>query len=92
MSTLPTQDLRNYLSELPRGGVAALASKLGIFPVYLSQLAARQDGRQPSPRLCVQIEAETGVSRRALRPHDWWLIWPELVTEQFPVPTVAEQA
>jgi len=35
---------------------------------------------------CPAIEKATDgqVSRRDLRPDDWWLIWPELVTEEFP--------
>ena len=37
---------------------------------------------------CPAIEFATGgaVTRRNLRPNDWWLIWPELVTEEFPAP------
>jgi DNA-binding transcriptional regulator YdaS (Cro superfamily) len=48
--------------------------------VYLHQLAARQDGREPSPELCVVIERESGfkVRRQDLRPDDWRRIWPEL--------------
>lgn len=73
-------DLRQYLDSTPRGGATALASLIGISPVYLHQLAARQDGRKPSPELCVQIEklTDSAVTRQALRPDDWHLIWPEL--------------
>ncbi len=37
---------------------------------------------------CPAIEKATDgqVSRRDLRPDDWWLIWPELVTDEFPAP------
>ncbi len=82
-------DLRTYLDTLPRGGVTELATKLGISSVYLQQLAARRDGREPSPELCVSIERATGaaVTRRDLRPDDWDRIWPELVTPEHPVPT-----
>ena len=74
-------DLRTYTQSLPRGGVGEFAAKLGISVVYLSQLAARQDGRQASPELCVLIERESGsaVPRWDLRPDDWGLIWPELI-------------
>ena len=73
-------DLRRFTSELPRGGVGALASRLSISSVYLSQLAARQGGRSPSAELCVDIERATGgaVMRWDLRPDDWRRIWPEL--------------
>lgn len=39
-------------------------------------------------KLAVSIERESSgqVTRRDLRPADWWLIWPELVTEEFPAP------
>ncbi|MFM2324514.1 MAG: hypothetical protein RL244_1393 [Pseudomonadota bacterium] len=73
--------LRTYLDTLPRGGVTEFAGRVGVSPVYLSQLAAEQDERVPSPALCVVIERESQhvVTRRVLRPTDWHLIWPELV-------------
>lgn len=75
-------DLRTYSTALPRGGMSLLAEGLGITPIYLSQLAARQNGRLPSPSLCVLIEAKTDgtVRRWDLRPDDWHLIWPELIS------------
>lgn len=82
MGSIPhTQDLSSFLAQLPRGGVAELAARLRVSRVYLSQLAARQGGREPSPELCVVIERETGcrVRRWAMRPRDWHLIWPELI-------------
>jgi DNA-binding transcriptional regulator YdaS (Cro superfamily) len=73
--------LRKYLDGLERGGIANFASSIGITPVYLSQLAVRQDGRVPSPELCVVIEKATSrvVMRWDLRPNDWHRIWPELI-------------
>lgn len=74
-------NLRQYLDELPHGGIAGFAKSLEVSSVYLSQLAARQNGREPSPELCVRIENATSakVRRWDLRPTDWHLIWPELV-------------
>ena len=74
-------DLRTYTTALPHGGMAQFARELGVTPIYLSQLAARQDGRLPSPALCVLIESKSGhaVRRWSLRPDDWHLIWPELI-------------
>jgi DNA-binding transcriptional regulator YdaS (Cro superfamily) len=71
--------LRAYLDSLPRGGVAEFAGRIGISPVYLSQLAAEQDARVPSEKLCVKIERESrgAVPRQEQRP-DWQDIWPEL--------------
>ena len=72
--------LRPYLDTLRRGGVSEFAARIGVSPVYLSQLAVEQDGRVPSPALCVVIEREScrSVCRQDLRPDDWHLIWPEL--------------
>lgn len=74
-------DLKTYTSKLPNGGVTALAAQVGVSPVYLSQLSARQDSREPSPALCVLIERATKdeVRRWDLRPGDWHRIWPELI-------------
>jgi DNA-binding transcriptional regulator YdaS (Cro superfamily) len=73
-------NLRQFLDGLPRGGISEFATQSGVTPVYLSQLAARQDGREPSPGLCVTIERATAgkVTRQDLRPDDYWLIWPDL--------------
>lgn len=88
MSTLYINRLRQFLDGLPRGGATALAGRLRVHPVYLSQLAARQNGREPSPELCVSIERATdgAVTRRDLRPDDWDRIWPELIGTD-PTPT-----
>lgn len=76
-------NLRTYLADLPRGSAAEFAKQIGVSSVYLSQLAAGQDGREPSPSLCVVIERETigAVPRQDLRS-DWQDIWPELVDKQ----------
>ena len=73
-------DLKSYLDGRPRGELKELAAKLKLSAIYLSQLVARQNDREPSPALCVRIEQVTGgkVTRRDLRPDDWAAIWPEL--------------
>jgi DNA-binding transcriptional regulator YdaS (Cro superfamily) len=75
-------NLRAYLDNLPRGGIKQFAAKLEISAIYLQQLAARQDGRQPAPALCLRIENETNgiVSRLDLRD-DAEAIWPELAAK-----------
>ena len=87
-------NLRTYLDGLPRGGITDFAATLGISPVYLSQLAAGQGGREPSPELCVRIEVATSatVARWDLRPADWHLIWPELIDAEGAPPVATEQA
>ena len=50
--------------------------------------------RPCGPELCVLIERESGgaVTRRDLRPDDWWRIWPELVTADHPAPEARQEA
>lgn len=61
-----------------RGAQRALAARLNIPPVLISQWA---NSRRPVPaERCVEIERATGgvVTRKDLRPDDWHRIWPEL--------------
>lgn len=85
--------LRTYLDSQPRGAVARLAEKIGVHRVLVSQWAA-EDGRPVPIEHCWAIERETGgdVSRRELRPFDWWRIWPDLVTAEHPSPDVQAAA
>lgn len=83
-------DLRSYLDSLPRGGVTTFAGRCGISTVYLSQISTKQDGREPSPALCVVIERESaGVVTRPELRDDWASIWPELAKK--PRRSTAEQ-
>jgi DNA-binding transcriptional regulator YdaS (Cro superfamily) len=92
-------NLRTFLANMPRGGPTQFADRLGISPVYLSQIAARQktskgDEREASPELCVVIERESNymVLRWDLRPNDWHLIWPELIgAKGAPAPPETQQ-
>lgn len=76
---------------------------LGTTPTALSKMTGYsvqsvcfwRDGlRTIPPEACVVIERATdcAVTRRELRPLDWWRIWPELVTEDFPAPESREEA
>ena len=76
--------LETYLSTVE--SAASLSKKLGITPVLISQW---RTGARPIPiERCPAIEVATAgaVTRRDLRPDDWNLIWPELVTNKFPSP------
>jgi len=60
------------------GGASALARRLGLPPQVIHSWAT---GARPIPIIrCVEIEELTGgeVTRKQLRPDDWWQIWPEL--------------
>lgn len=68
------------------GSQRALSDALDVTPATVNQWAS---GIRPVPiERCPAIELATAgeVTRRDLRPNDWWLIWPELVTEEFKVP------
>lgn len=69
-------ELINFVKE--RGAQRALAQKLAITPVLISQWANRL--RPVPPERCVEIERATDgqVTRKDLRPDDWQNIWPEL--------------
>lgn len=68
------------------GSQKSLADILEVTPATISQWVSCH---RPIPiERCPAIEKATDgqVSRRDLRPDDWWLIWPELVTDEFPAP------
>ena len=60
------------------GNGALLAEKLGVTAVTVSDWAS---GKRPVPIIrCVEIEELTcnAVTRKQLRPDDWYQIWPDL--------------
>lgn len=64
--------------EAERGRAVKLADSIGVSPSFLSQMAG---GGRPIPAVyCIAIETATGgaVTRREMRPDDWYRIWPEL--------------
>lgn len=73
-------NLKTYLHTLPSGGQAEFAKQICVTHTYLSQLSGLQDGRVPSPSLCLTIEnaSEGKVTRQEMRPLDFWKIWPDL--------------
>jgi DNA-binding transcriptional regulator YdaS (Cro superfamily) len=69
-------------------GVGRLALEIGVTQSAVSNWRAR-GGYVPSEH-CAAIEMATKgtVTRRDLRPDDWFRIWPELVTAEHPAPEV----
>lgn len=67
------------------GGITALASAIGVAQSAPSMWRTRDS---VPPLHCAAIESATGgsVTRRDLRPDDWWRIWPELITAEHPAP------
>lgn len=82
--------LNEYLKSPGAMSVAQLKAALGV--KNDAQIRQWQHGyadRRPEPATCVAIERATGgkVTRADLRPKDWHLIWPELVTSESATPT-----
>lgn len=71
-------ELSLYLSRKPRGEAARLARQTGIKPQNISAFAANR--KKVSIKAAKQIEDATkgAVTRKELRPDDWFDIWPEL--------------
>lgn len=83
-------DLKTYLAQDGALSVAQLAAAIGVKqPAQVRQWQHGYADRLPSPLNCTAIEQATdgAVTRRDLRPSDWHLIWPELVTPEHPAPT-----
>jgi len=64
------------------GGVTRLAFAIGVTQSAISNWKAR--GTMPNAVYCTAIERATNglVTRRDLRPQDWYLIWPELAANE----------
>lgn len=98
MSTITPKSLNEYLSDPQPGYLTAAQLMVALGIKNVAQLRQWQHGyadRIPSPQTCVAIERATDgvVTRPKLRPNDWWLIWPELVTSEHPAPeTTTERA
>lgn len=68
-----------------------ISERVGLNEQYLYQCLT---GRRVAPaERCASIEqaSEGAVTRRDLRPADWWLIWPELVCAEHPAPVAEKQ-
>jgi DNA-binding transcriptional regulator YdaS (Cro superfamily) len=67
-------------------GVSELARRIGVTQSAVSNWRAR--GAPVPVDHCATIEKAVGgaVTRRDLRPDDWWKVWPELVTAEHPAP------
>jgi len=83
-------ELKPLLQSMPRQGRADLAALCNTTPGHLQNVSY---GKTCSPALAALLELHTGeqVMRWDMRPHDWHVIWRELVgrADAPPVP-VAE--
>lgn len=74
------------------GSQATLARLLSVSRGAVNQW--KDAGRMVPLEHCATIErlASGRTTRRQLRPTDWHLIWPELVTKDHPAPEAPAQA
>ena len=81
--------------EACNGSPSALAAKLGAKVVRQNVEYWLASGRIPAEHCPaierVMVDMGVDVTRRHLRPHDWHLIWPELVTDEHPAPKPAKK-
>lgn len=80
--------LSDYL-KAERGRTNTLAALLGVSGSLVTQWANGNKG--VSAERAVEIERATAgtVTRRDLRPADWFKVWPELVDSEHPTPAEA---
>ena len=70
-------DLLTHIRTLSVAQLEAFAVAVGTTVGHLRNVSYRQ--RTASAALAMQVEIETrgAVTRRELRPEDWWLIWTD---------------
>jgi len=75
-----------YLNSLSTDDQVRFADSCGTSVGYFRKAASV--GQKIGAEICVSAERESGnaVTRRDLRPDDWHLIWPELITDIHPTP------
>jgi len=83
-------DLKTYIGKLPADERDAFALRCGTTPGHMRNVMYRQKSCAPDLAVSIERESDRAVTRRELRPTDWWAIWPELVTDEFPAPAPAE--
>ena len=85
--------LKNYLSERGRGAIAELAKAIGGFSSDISGYIKEESPKPVPPKTCVAIEkATTGkVTRKDLRPEDYWEWWPDLAAPEQELPPIPEE-
>jgi DNA-binding transcriptional regulator YdaS (Cro superfamily) len=69
-----------------------LAAQYGLSEPYLYQCLSGHASMKPIEAARIERETAGELTRRHLRPKDWHLIWPELVSEEFPAPDADKAA
>ena len=58
----------------------ALCDMHSLSDAYIYQCIAGHKSMAPAEALRIERLTDGELSRRMLRPHDYWLIWPDLPT------------
>lgn len=88
----PLQKLLDYLAGLAdEEAREAFALACGCSLGHMRNCAYGYKGKFLPEKTCVQVEMRTRISRRDLRPTDWFDIWPELA-QQSATPASGEHA
>ncbi len=84
-------DLKTYLKSLPDDAAREAFATACETSIGHLRNCVYVPGKTLNPATCVLAERASGraLTRRHLRPNDWWLIWPELVTAKHPAPREA---
>lgn len=71
--------LNTYIKRFSPQERAALAQRLGTSIGHMNNVAYEQRVASAALTRQIAIESRREVAEWDLRPHDWFLIWPELV-------------
>lgn len=72
----------DYVGSLPHGGKKKLAEDLGIRPGYLSGLISGKLTITVTRAMDIERATKGVVTRKDLRPDDWFIQWPELAERE----------
>lgn len=79
-------NLKTFLKNLPVAERESFASRCNTSYGHLRNVGYGQKTCAEILAVAIERESNGEVTRRESRPDDWHLIWPELITDEFPSP------
>lgn len=72
--------LKLYINSLCEQDQIDFARSCGTSVAYIRKILSAKGRLFFGPAICTKIEINSGsvITRKDLRPHDWFDIWPEL--------------
>lgn len=72
--------LTDYINAMPEPDRQEFAKRCGTSVGYIRKIMSSRKPLFFGPAICRKLECETGglVTRKELRPNDWYEIWPEI--------------